>query len=105
VTIVETSIFTRQVNHLLSAESYRQLQIALVDDPRRPPVIPRSGGLRKLRWEGSGRGRRGGIRVIYKWIPEREWLLMLLAYSKSEHDDLTREQLRILRRVVEEELR
>jgi mRNA-degrading endonuclease RelE of RelBE toxin-antitoxin system len=103
VIIVETPISTRQINRLLSSESYRELQIALVDDPRRAPVIPRSGGLRKVRWEGSGRGKRGGIRAIYAWIPERDWLLMLLAYSKNERHDLTPEQLRTLRRAVEEE--
>jgi mRNA-degrading endonuclease RelE of RelBE toxin-antitoxin system len=72
VIIVETPVFTRQINQLSSVESYRQLQIALVDDPKRAPVIPRSGGLRKIRWEGSGRGKRGGIRVIYAWIVERD---------------------------------
>jgi mRNA-degrading endonuclease RelE of RelBE toxin-antitoxin system len=103
VIIVETPIFTRQINQLLSVESYRRLQIALADDPRHGAVIPRSGGLRKFRWEGSGRGKRGGIRVIYTWIPDRSWLLMLVAYPKSERDDLSRDQLRILRRIVEEE--
>lgn len=52
---------------------------------------------------GSGRGKRGGNRAVYAWIPERDWLLMLLAYSKNERDDLTPEQLRTLRRLVEEE--
>jgi carotenoid cleavage dioxygenase-like enzyme len=64
VIIVETPIFTRQINRLLSSESYRELQIALVDDPRRAPVIPRSGGLRKVRWEGSGRGKRRDSRDL-----------------------------------------
>jgi len=84
-------VFTRQIQSLLSAESYRELQLALADEPRRGRVIPRSGGLRKIRWEGTGRGRRGGIRVIYYWIPDREMLLMLLAYPKNVQDDLTPE--------------
>lgn len=84
-------MFTRQIQSLLSAESYRELQLALADEPRRGRVIPRSGGLRKIRWEGTGRGRRGGIRVIYYWIPDREMLLMLLAYPKNVQDDLTPE--------------
>ena len=103
--IVETPVFTRQINRLLSLESYRGLQLALVDDPARGATIGGSGGLRKLRWEGSGRGRRGGIRVIYCWIPDRNWILMLLAYGKNEQDDLSPAQLKVLRRVVEEELK
>jgi mRNA-degrading endonuclease RelE of RelBE toxin-antitoxin system len=105
VLIVETAIFTRQIEALLSKESYRQLQVVLADDPRRGSVIPRSGGLRKLRWEGSGRGKRGGIRVVYYWVSERNLLLMLLAYPKNVQDDMTSAQLRLLRQVVEEELK
>ena len=58
-----------------------------------------------MRWQGSGRGRRGGIRVIYFWIRDRDMILLLLAYPKKEQDDLTPKQLKVLRQVVEEELR
>ncbi len=58
--------------------------------------------MRKLRWAGSGRGKRGGSRVIYYWVSERETILML--YAKNVQEDLTPEQLKILRNIVEEEL-
>ena len=103
--IVETPIFTRQVTQLLSVESYRQLQSALLDDPARGKTIPGTGGLRKLRWALGGRGKRGGVRIIYYWIRDREWLLMLFAYPKTAQDDLTAAQKRTLRRWVEEELK
>jgi len=76
-----------------------------VDDPGRGAVIAGTGGLRKFRWHGSGRGKRGGIRVIYYWMRDRDLILLLLAYPKSEQDDLTAEQKRLLRGVVEEELK
>jgi hypothetical protein len=58
--LVETPVFTRQINQLLSVESYRALQVALVDDPARGARIRGSGGLRKVRWEGTlGRKRPG----------------------------------------------
>lgn len=63
--IIETSIFTRQVPTLLADEEYRELQTALVNRPHLGAVIPGSGGLRKMRWSRPGRGKRGGIRVIY----------------------------------------
>lgn len=103
--IVETPIFTRQITQLLSVESYRQLQGALLDDPMRGKTIPETGGLRKLRWGLSGRGKRGGVRIIYFWIRDRQWLLMLFAYPKTAQEDLTAAQKRTLRRLVEEELK
>ena len=62
-----------------------------------------SGGLRKVRWGKGGRGKRGGVRVIYYWAVSREQLLMLLIYPKSEWDDLTPAQFKVLRQIVEEE--
>lgn len=101
--IIETTVFTRQVRELLSDDEYRELQAALVERPDAGSVIARSGGLRKLRWAAKGKGKRGGSRVIYYWAVMPEQLLMLLIYSKSERDDLTREQLKTLRKIIEEE--
>lgn len=100
--IVETFVFTRQVQELLSDEEYRELQTALVSRPNAGAVIIASGGLRKLRWATRGKGKRGGSRVIYYWAVTQEQLLMLLIYSKSERDDLTRDQLKTLKKIVEE---
>lgn len=101
--IIETSIFTRQVQTLLSDEEYRELQTALVNRPYLGAVIPGSGGLRKVRGALPGRGKRGGVRVIYYWAVTPEHLLMLFMYPKSERDDLTAAQIKILRTIVEEE--
>ena len=103
--IVETPIFTRQIDRLLTPESYRQLQLTLSDDPLRAPVIRGSGGLRKIRWAVRGRGKRGGARVIYYYAPAPDLLLLLLAYEKTERDDLTPQQLRTLRQIVEVEFK
>lgn len=103
VVIVETRIFTRQILELLDDVDYRALQLELHERPTAGAVIQGSGGLRKLRWSASGRGKRGGLRVIYLWRPEVAKLLMLYAYPKSEKDDLTAMQLQALRRVVERE--
>ena len=103
--IIETSVFTRQVDTLLSDEVYRKLQAALVGKPTLGSLIRGSGGLRKVRWGLPGMGKRGGVRVIYYWAVNEEQLFMLLVYPKSERDDLTPTQLRILRKLVEEEYR
>lgn len=62
---VESKLFTRLVGDYLSDDEYSQLQAALAEAPERGAIVPRSGGVRKLRWAQPGRGKRGGIRVIY----------------------------------------
>jgi hypothetical protein len=74
----------------------------LVVNPLAGNVIPESGGLRKLRWFSGGRGKRGGLRIIYYLYIRHEKIYMLLPYKKSEHEDLTKEQLKILREYVKE---
>ena len=87
--IIETPIFTRRIQAILSDEEYRLLQIHLVNKPDVGKVISGSGGLRKLRWSAGGHGKRGGIRVVYYWLMSKDTILLLFAYSKSEQDDLT----------------
>lgn len=99
--IIETSVFTRQIQQLLSEDEYRQLQMALVIRPDSGALIPGSGGLRKLRWAASGRGKRGGARLIYYWAVPQDQIILLFIYPKNVQDDLTPDQLRALRKIVE----
>jgi hypothetical protein len=103
VVIVETRAFTARIDGLLTDEQYRALQLHLLRRPAAGSTIPGTGGLRKLRWVASGRGKRGGTRVIYFWHPASSRLLMLFAFGKSERADLTAEQRKVLRRIVESE--
>ncbi len=101
--IVETPIFTKQVLDSLSGDEYRLFQQTLLEHPDAGPRIPGSGGLRKLRWSAEGRGKRGGVRVIYYWFVAKDIILLLFVYPKNVQDDLTPDQLRQLRKIVEEE--
>ena len=103
--IKETSVFTKQVQRLLDAESYRLLQLRLLAEPSAGDLIRGTGGLRKIRWEGSGRGKRGGVRVIYYWATKDDVVLMLLMYGKNERDDLSAEQKKVLAALVKEEFK
>jgi mRNA-degrading endonuclease RelE of RelBE toxin-antitoxin system len=105
VKIIETFIFTKKIKKLLSDEEYRLLQNELIFNPIKGNVIKGSGGLRKIRWKSQGRGKSGGVRIIYYWVSSEEIILMLLIYPKSEQDDLTSSQLEILKKLVEEELK
>lgn len=102
---IETSVFTKQISRLLSEDSYLLLQNWISSLPERGDLIKGSGGCRKIRWMTTGKGKRGGIRVIYYWVSEYDQILMLLAYSKSESSDLNQEQIRLLGDLVKRELR
>ena len=105
VHFVETPIFTREVTELLSDEEYRSLQLALLFRPEQGPLIPKGGGLRKIRWRKRGSGKRGGLRLIYFWDKDSDTVYMLFVYQKNEQEDLTPNQLRVLRKLVREELK
>jgi hypothetical protein len=103
VVIVETRGFTARIHELLPDDDYQLLQLELVRQPEAGRVIPGTGGLRKLRWAASGRGKRGGARVIYFWHAKSQHILMLFIYPKNERSDLTAAQRQALRKVVETE--
>lgn len=101
--IIETPIFTRIIQALLPNELYQELQKTLVLRPDAGKIITGSGGIRKLRWYMPGKGKRGGIRVIYYWYISQKKILMLYAYSKREQEDLTTKQLKALKNLLEED--
>lgn len=103
--LVETPVFTESLRRLLIDEQYRALQFALVLRPDQGRLIPRGGGLRKLRWGAEGRGKRGGVRIIYYWAVGEDVCFMLYVYAKNEQGDLTAAQMRVLVRMVREEFK
>ncbi len=100
---IETPVFTKTVVELLSDGEYQALQAALLVRPEDGATIPKSGGLRKVRWSLQGVGKRGGIRVIYYWDEPSETFYMLYLHRKNVQENLTVKQLRILSRLVREE--
>ena len=100
----ETDIFTEQIVELIDDRSYAVLQATIIADPAAGDLIPRSRGLRKIRWRVAGRGKRGGIRVIYYLVGKDE-VFMLYAYAKNEREGITNEQIRLLRDLVEQHLK
>src|SRR6266436_3657256 len=97
VVLDETQIFTRRIGSYMDDDEYSRLQTFLADRPDSGKLIRNSGGMRKLRWAGSGRGKRGGLRIIYFWWGSKDRISMLMVYPKNEQDDLTPEQLKLLK--------
>ena len=102
---VEAPAFARFRDDYLDDNGLAELQRYLVKNPEAGDIVPSAGGIRKLRWKDSrrGKGRRGGLRVIYyHFLSEQEiWLLTL--YDKDEAADLTNEERGQLRRALEAE--
>ena len=99
----ETRIFTARVGEFLDDEGVRALQNALQLNPELGAVMPGCSGLRKVRWSlpGHARGKRGGCRVIYLNLSEYQRIDLVTIYGKSEQDNLTEEQKRILGALAE----
>ena len=102
VEFIETPTFTRLITKVMDDDEYSKLQLALACRPDLGNVIPGGGGIRKLRWAGSGRGKRGGLRVIYYWQTADDQVWLLVAYPKNEKEDLSRDELKELKRLVAE---
>jgi hypothetical protein len=98
---IESAVFTRQVLELLSDEAYGRLQQCLAAQPKMGEVIQDTGGLRKIRWAMPGRGKSGGVRVIYFHVSVQAQCRMLLIYRKGVKDDLSAAEKKILRKLNE----
>lgn len=98
---IETPIFTKEIQRLLRDDEYKKLQQDLMLRPAAGKIIKGSGGLRKIRWHLPGEGKRGGLRVIYYW-DQPEIIYMLFPYKKTEQEDLTPAQIKILKQLVKE---
>ena len=85
---IETKRFSRLVLEYLTDTEYAELQAALIANPDAGDLIPGSGGVRKLRWRGAGRGKRGGLRVVYFAKTRQGHIWMLTIYPKSVAENI-----------------
>lgn len=101
-TFVEALLFTKLVGEYLSDGEYAALQQALSKNPELGDVIPGSGGIRKVRWGTRGRGKRGGVRVIYFVRNQVGVIWMLTIYAKNVAENIPVQLLRQIRREIED---
>ena len=101
---IETSLFTRFLPTYLDDEGYRFLQAHLVENPQAGKVISGTGGIRKLRWRDQrrGKGKRGGLRLIYYYLMEGDQVWLITLYDKDEADDLGIDEKKAYARLVRE---
>lgn len=103
--LVESSGFTRRLQDYLDDEEYRSLQVELIDHPEAGDLIPGTGGFRKLRWPDArrGKGKRGGLRIIYYYFAADQQIWLATLYGKNEMADLSAAEKKALKAAIERE--
>jgi hypothetical protein len=103
---IELPPFGRHRAEYIDDDAFRQLQIMLMSDPEAGDAMPGTGGLRKLRFadDRRGKGKRGGLRVIYFWWEIRSQFWLFTIYDKDEMSDLTPAQRKALKEMIKTEL-
>jgi hypothetical protein len=96
---IETSAFTKRVTGYLTDDEYLGLQMFLLERPDAGQIVRGTGGVRKLRWAMTGRGKSGGLRVIYYWRVSNDEIWLLTMYSKNERENISSH---ILKQIAEE---
>lgn len=106
-TFVELPAFQRYRQDYLGDEDFRRLQVELLKNPLAGDVIADTGGLRKLRWfdRRRGKGKRGGLRIIYYWLIARHEIWLFTIYDKDEAVDLAPDERKILAHMLKNELK
>jgi mRNA-degrading endonuclease RelE of RelBE toxin-antitoxin system len=101
VEFIETTAFTKYVYNYLSDDEYLGLQSFLLQFPEAGKIIPGSGGIRKVRWAMTGKGKRGGVRVIYYYKRQDDEIWLLTIYSKNEVASISVHVLRLIAKEIE----
>lgn len=104
LTFVELSVFARIREIYLDDQEFGRLQAYLIAHPDAGAVIAHTGGCRKLRWAGSGRGKRGGIRVIYFWQRTNGQVVFVTVYAKNVVESIPTATLRAMKEAFDEEV-
>lgn len=100
---IETPFFTKALEHYLSDDEYALLQGHLNRHPETGVLVSGSGGVRKMRWGVSGRGKHGGVRVIYYLRKTRTEIWMLTIYGKNVRENVPAHLLKQMKEEIDDE--
>ena len=96
-TVIETPTYLKSIEGIWTPDEASSFVAFIADNPEVGDVVPGTSGLRKVRWSASGRGKRGGARVIYLLRSAEGNVVLLIAYTKAKFDNLPADFLRRLR--------
>lgn len=101
IVVAETSAYLRSVETFWDKGTQDQFKFYIARYYEKGDIIPGLNGIRKIRWKGSGHGKRGGVRVIYYFYNKSHPLYLLFAYAKNVQEDLTPAEIKLLSDYVE----
>ena len=101
VTFIETKLFSKRRAAFPNDDDYAEFQTDLAQNPEKGPVIEHTGGLRKIRWGVKGRGKSGGLRIIYLYLKTHSIIYLVFVFTKGESDNLTAEDKKQLKAIVD----
>ncbi len=99
---IETPLFSKQIDKLLDDDNYTELQLNLINNPEQGDLIQGTGGVRKVRWALSNKGKSGGVRIIYYYMDNNGVFFMLLAYPKNKKVTLTAQEKSSLAKITQQ---
>lgn len=100
ITVLQLPKFKAEATELIGADGIEALAVYLIDHPDAGDVIPGTGGVRKLRWAAKGKGKRGGVRIIYLYVVVAEHVYLIRCYAKNVKTDLRPDEKKALRQIV-----
>lgn len=101
-TFIETKLFTRLLPEYLKDDEYADFQKSLSANPDAGDLIPGSGGVRKIRWGLDGKGKRGGLRMIYYLRNTKNQIWLLTLYPKSVKENMPAHILKKIKEEIDE---
>jgi hypothetical protein len=104
-TVVETVPYLAEAERLFTADQQASIVDTVAADPRCGVVIPGAGGIRKLRVAASGRGKRGGARIIFLFGGDDVPVFLLAVFAKNEKSDLSQAESNRLAKAAAELVR
>ena len=101
VVVAETNSYIHAVGEFWDEATQDDFKNYIARHYNEGDLIPGLGGIRKIRWQGSGRGKRGGVRVIYYYYNEAHPVYLLFAYAKNMQENISPSEKKLLHAYVE----
>lgn len=98
--VIETPRFLKKAERLFNEDARAELVLFIAKDPEAGEIMPETGGVRKLRWGVEGRGKSGGVRVIYYFHNDSVPVFLLDLFPKNEKANLTRAERNALKAIM-----
>lgn len=102
INITELSLFSKKSKKILGEQEIKELHLYISENPTKGDVISGTGGLRKMRWSASGKGKRGGARIIYFYHVVGTTVYLMSCYAKNEKTDLSSSDKKMLKSIIEQ---